>query len=84
MANRLTESELKVLKYIYLTTKEIAKILFLSETTVATHLISIYQKLYSKNKAQAMLIALKKKIYTLKDFDMEGTYKLLNSTKKVT
>ena len=78
--NRLTESELKVLKYIYLTKKEIAKILFLSETTVATHINSIYQKLYSKNKAQALLIALKKKIYTMKDFDMDRAYKLLYKT----
>jgi len=58
----LTKKEVKVLKLVASgkTNKEIAKKLFISEKTVKNHLNHIYRKLGVKNRAQAVVEALKR------------------------
>jgi len=58
----LTKREIKVLKFVASgsTNKEIAKKLFLSEKTVKNHLNHIYRKLGVKNRAQAVMEALRR------------------------
>ncbi|MBA7520811.1 HTH-type transcriptional regulator MalT [subsurface metagenome] len=58
----LTKREVKVLKLVASgkTNKEIAKKLFISEKTVKNHLNHIYRKLGVKNRAQAVVEALKR------------------------
>ena len=48
-----------------LSSKEVAKRLYISERTVQTHLASIYDKLGSRNKTEALLLALKYGVVTL-------------------
>ena len=50
-----------------LSSKEVAKQLFISERTVQTHLASIYDKLGSRNKTEALLLALKYGVVTLEE-----------------
>ncbi len=58
----LTKRKVKILKLVASgkTSKEIAKKLFISEKTVKNHLNHIYRKLGVKNRAQAVVEALKR------------------------
>jgi len=59
---RLTERELDVLEQLATgkSTKEIAKVLFVGEETVKTHLSSVYQKLGVSDRVQAVAAALRR------------------------
>ncbi|MBR0096678.1 MAG: response regulator transcription factor [Synergistaceae bacterium] len=59
------EREVLLLAAQGLSRKEVARRLFISERTVQTHLASIYDKLGSKNKTEALLLALKYGVVTL-------------------
>ncbi len=59
------EREVLLLAAQGLSSKEVARRLFISERTVQTHLASIYDKLGSKNKTEALLLALKYGVVTL-------------------
>jgi len=61
------EREVLVLAAKGLSSKEVAGKLFISERTVQTHLASIYDKLGSKNKTEALLLALKYGVVTLEE-----------------
>ncbi|MBQ7263295.1 MAG: response regulator transcription factor [Synergistaceae bacterium] len=61
------EREVLLLAAKGLSSKEVAKRLFISERTVQTHLASIYDKLGSKNKTEALLLALKYGVVTLEE-----------------
>ena len=61
------EREVLLLAARGLSSKEVAKRLFISERTVQTHLASIYDKLGSKNKTEALLLALKYGVVTLEE-----------------
>ncbi|MDR1875688.1 MAG: response regulator transcription factor [Synergistaceae bacterium] len=61
------EREVLVLAAKGLSSKEVAGRLFISERTVQTHLASIYDKLGSKNKTEALLLALKYGVVTLEE-----------------
>ena len=61
------EREVLVLAAKVLSSKEVAAKLFISERTVQTHLASIYDKLGSKNKTEALLLALKYGVVTLEE-----------------
>ncbi len=50
-----------------LSSKEVARKLFISERTVQTHLASIYDKLGARNKTEAMLLALRYGVVTLEE-----------------
>ena len=52
------EREVLLLAAKGMSSKEVAKKLFISERTVQTHLASIYDKLGSRNKTEALLLAL--------------------------
>jgi LuxR family maltose regulon positive regulatory protein len=58
-APRLTTREVQILRLVWKgsSNKEIARILFLTENTVETHLRRIYQKLGTRNRTQAAAIA---------------------------
>ena len=58
------EREVLLLAAKGLSSKEVAKQLFISERTVQTHLASIYDKLGSRNKTEALLLALKYGVVT--------------------
>ncbi|MBQ7578093.1 MAG: response regulator transcription factor [Synergistaceae bacterium] len=61
------EREVLLLAAKGLSSKEVAKRLFISERTVQTHLASIYDKLGSRNKTEALLLALKYGVVTLEE-----------------
>ena len=61
------EREVLLLAAKGLSSKEVAKQLFISERTVQTHLASIYDKLGSRNKTEALLLALKYGVVTLEE-----------------
>lgn len=61
------EREVLLLAARGMSSKEVAKDLFISERTVQTHLASIYDKLGSKNKTEALLLALKYGVVTLEE-----------------
>ena len=61
------EREVLLLAANGLSSKEVAKQLFISERTVQTHLASIYDKLGSRNKTEALLLALKYGVVTLEE-----------------
>ena len=61
------EREVLLLAAKGLSSKEVAKQLFISERTVQTHLASIYDKLGSRNKTEALLLALKDGVVTLEE-----------------
>ena len=61
------EREVLVLAAKGLSSKEVAGKLFISERTVQPHLASIYDKLGSKNKTEALLLALKYGVVTLEE-----------------
>ncbi|NLL35919.1 MAG: response regulator transcription factor [Fretibacterium sp.] len=61
------EREVLVLAAKGLSSKEVAARLFISERTVQTHLASIYDKLGSKNKTEALLLSLKYGVVTLEE-----------------
>jgi len=63
----MREREVLVLAAKGLSSKEVAGKLFISERTVQTHLASIYDKLGSKNKTEALLLALKYGVVTLEE-----------------
>ncbi|MBR1671735.1 MAG: response regulator transcription factor [Fretibacterium sp.] len=66
------EREVLLLAAKGLSSKEVAKRLFISERTVQTHLASIYDKLGSKNKTEALLLALKYGVVTLEEILEDG------------
>ena len=59
MLSQLTDREKEVIKVIAdgLTNKEIARELFISESTVENHIHNIYEKLEITNRAQAVAVA---------------------------
>ena len=59
MLSQLTDREKEVIKVIAdgLTNKEIARELFISESTVENHIHNIYEKLEITNRAQAVALA---------------------------
>ena len=61
-AERLTDRELEVLRHLSYgrSTKEIAKLLVVSEETVKTHLTRIYQKLGVGDRTAAVALALRR------------------------
>ena len=61
------EREVLLLAAKGLSSKEVAKQLFISERTVQTHLASIYDKLGSRNKTEALPLALKYGVVTLEE-----------------
>ena len=61
------EREVLLLAAKGLSSKEVAKKLFISERTVQTHLASIYDKLGSRNKTEALLLAHKYGVVTLEE-----------------
>ena len=61
------EREVLLLAAKGLSSKEVAKQLVISERTVQTHLASIYDKLGSRNKTEALLLALKYGVVTLEE-----------------
>ena len=61
------EREVLLLAAKGLSSKEVAKKVFISERTVQTHLASIYDKLGSRNKTEALLLALKYGVVTLEE-----------------
>lgn len=61
------EREVLLLAAQGLSSKEVAKKLFISERTVQTHLASIYDKLGARNKTEALLLALKYGVVTLEE-----------------
>lgn len=61
------EREVLLLAAKGLSSKEVARRLFISERTVQTHLASIYDKLGSRNKTEALLLALKYGVVTLEE-----------------
>lgn len=71
----LTERELDVLRLFCFTNNQISEKLIVSPTTVATHSWNIHTKLYSKNRAEALIKALKQKIIRLEEIDIPETKK---------
>ena len=67
------EREVLLLAAKGLSSKEVAKRLYISERTVQTHLASIYDKLGSRNKTEALLLALKYGVVTLDEL-LEDDY----------
>ena len=63
----IREREVLLLAAKGLSSKEVAKRLYISERTVQTHLASIYDKLGSRNKTEALLLALKYGVVTLEE-----------------
>ena len=63
----IREREVLLLAAKGLSSKEVARKLFISERTVQTHLASIYDKLGSRNKTEALLLALKYGVVTLEE-----------------
>ncbi|MBQ7562209.1 MAG: response regulator transcription factor [Synergistaceae bacterium] len=63
----MREREVLLLAAKGLSSKEVAKRLYISERTVQTHLASIYDKLGSRNKTEALLLALKYGVVTLEE-----------------
>ncbi|MDR1741163.1 MAG: response regulator transcription factor [Synergistaceae bacterium] len=61
------EREVLVLAAKGLSSKEVAAKLFISERTVQTHLASIYDKLGSRNKTEALLLSLKYGVVTMEE-----------------
>ncbi|GAB4523228.1 MAG: response regulator transcription factor [Anaerolineae bacterium] len=63
-ANKLTEREVAVLRHVSegLTNKQIGKALFISEATVKTHLIHIFDKLNVPDRAAAVRTAIEQGI----------------------
>ena len=61
------EREVLLLAAKGLSSKEVARQLLISERTVQTHLASIYDKLGSRNKTEALLLALKYGVVTLEE-----------------
>lgn len=61
------EHEVLLLAAQGFSSKDVARRLFISERTVQTHLASIYGKLGSKNKTEALLLALKYGVVTLEE-----------------
>lgn len=61
------EHEVLLLAAKGLSSKEVARQLLISERTVQTHLASIYDKLGSRNKTEALLLALKYGVVTLEE-----------------
>ncbi|GHV46709.1 DNA-binding response regulator [Synergistales bacterium] len=61
------EHEVLLLAAKGLSSKEVAAKLFISERTVQTHLASIYDKLGSRNKTEALLLSLKYGVLSLEE-----------------
>lgn len=65
--NELTSREREILKYLRFNRYEIAKMLFIEFSTVATHLHRIYKKLGVKNRYDALFKALDEGIIKQED-----------------
>ncbi len=64
-ASTLSYREMDILKALVegLDHKEVAEKLFISPHTVRTHISNIYQKLHVNNRAQAVKLAIKKRLF---------------------
>lgn len=69
----LTEREKEILKMLCLPTKIIAERLFISEITVKTHIVHLYNKIYVPFNSRTLLLAegLKKQIIKLEEIITE-------------
>ena len=66
----LTKNEIEVLKLSYLPRKEVAEIRGVKESTINSQRTKIYNKLIANTLVEAVLIALKKGILKLEDFEL--------------
>ena len=66
----LTKNEIEVLKLSYLPRKEVAEIRGVKESTINSQRTKIYNKLIANTLVEAVLIALKKGILKLEDFEI--------------
>ena len=65
---RITKRNKDVLRLLWMpTNNDIAKALFISPTTVATHLVRIRQILGSRTKAETLILALIRRFITLEE-----------------
>ena len=68
----LTKREKEFLCHAGLKTKNIAAKLFVSQTSIKTHLNNIYQKMHSHSKHESIVKALKKGIITVDELVIEN------------
>lgn len=67
---KITKREVEIIKLLNLTRNEIAKKLYISRSTVNTHIRNICAKFKSKTKIEILIKALRSNIITIKDVDI--------------
>lgn len=70
MSKKLTKNEIEVLKLSYLPRKEVAIVRGVKESTINSQRTHILNKLMANTLCEAVLIALKKGIVKLEDFQL--------------